>query len=97
MLLCYVKDDTQLNSEDGWAIYTAGSATTAPWSGITGKPSTFTPPTASGEVLGGIKVGSNLSISDGVLSISSANITSALGYTPPSESLQESDIDTLFA
>lgn len=96
-VMYYVKDDTQLNSEDGWAIYTAGSATTAPWSGITGKPSTFTPPTASGEVLGGIKVGSNLSISDGVLSISSANITSALGYTPPSESLQESDIDILFA
>lgn len=39
------------------------------WGNVGGKPSTFTPPVASISVLGGIKVGSNLSIdSNGVLS-----------------------------
>ena len=39
----FVIDDTKLTSEDGYTVYTAGSATSVPWSGITGKPSTFTP------------------------------------------------------
>lgn len=39
----FVIDDTKLTSEDGYTIYTAGSATSVPWSGVTGKPSTFTP------------------------------------------------------
>lgn len=38
-----VIDDTKLSSEAGYTIYTAGSATSVPWSGVTGKPSTFTP------------------------------------------------------
>lgn len=39
------------------------------WGNVGGKPSTFTPPVASSSVLGGIKVGANLSIdSAGVLS-----------------------------
>ena len=47
----------------------AASADSVPWSGVSGKPSTFTPPVASATVLGGIKVGANLSITtDGVLS-----------------------------
>lgn len=38
------------------------------WGNVGGKPSTFTPPVASNSVLGGIKVGANLSIdSNGVL------------------------------
>ncbi|NWK11312.1 hypothetical protein [Clostridium cadaveris] len=38
------------------------------WGNVGGKPSTFTPPVASSSVLGGIKVGANLSIdSNGVL------------------------------
>lgn len=41
----FVIDDTKLTSEDGYTVYTAGSATSVPWSGITGKPSTFTPAT----------------------------------------------------
>lgn len=40
-----VIDDTKLTSEDGYTVYTAGSATSVPWSGVTGKPSTFTPST----------------------------------------------------
>lgn len=41
----YVADDTKLDSEEGYEEYTAGTATSVPWSGITGKPSTFTPST----------------------------------------------------
>lgn len=39
----FVIDDSKLNSEAGYAVYTAGTATSVPWSGVTGKPSTFTP------------------------------------------------------
>lgn len=39
----FVIDDSKLNSEAGYTVYTAGSATSVPWSGITGKPTTFTP------------------------------------------------------
>lgn len=39
----FVVDDTKLDSEAGYEIYTAGSATSVPWSGVTGKPTTFTP------------------------------------------------------
>ena len=38
-----VTDTANLNSEDGYTQYTAGAATSVPWSGVTGKPSTFTP------------------------------------------------------
>lgn len=39
----FVIDDSKLNSEAGYTVYTAGSATSVPWSGVTGKPTTFTP------------------------------------------------------
>lgn len=52
-----IKDESKLSSEDGYKPYTASQASSVPWSGVTGKPSTFTPPTSSATVLGGIKVG----------------------------------------
>lgn len=52
-----IKDESKLNSEDGYEPYTTSQASSVPWSGVTGKPSTFTPPTSSATVLGGIKVG----------------------------------------
>ena len=52
-----IKDESKLSSEDGYEPYTASQAPSVPWSGVTGKPSTFTPPTSSATVLGGIKVG----------------------------------------
>lgn len=52
-----VKDDSKLNTEAGYEPYTAGQASSVPWSGVTGRPSTFAPPTSSATVLGGIKVG----------------------------------------
>lgn len=39
----YVVDESKLSTEAGYEVYTAGSATSVPWSGVTGKPSTFTP------------------------------------------------------
>lgn len=39
----YVIDDTKLSSEAGYEAYTAESASAVPWSGVTGKPATFTP------------------------------------------------------
>lgn len=52
-----IKDESKLSSEDGYEPYTASQASSVPWSGVTGKPGTFTPPTSSATVLGGIKVG----------------------------------------
>lgn len=52
-----IKDESKLSSEDGYEPYTADQASSVPWSGVTGKPSTFAPPTSSTTVLGGIKVG----------------------------------------
>lgn len=40
-------------------------------------------PTATAEIIGGVKVGANISYSNGTISLSKANVTSALGYTPP--------------
>ena len=39
----FVVDDSKLSTEAGYEVYTAGTATSVPWSGVTGKPSTFTP------------------------------------------------------
>lgn len=46
-------------------------------------PSAYTLPTASSTVMGGVKIGSNISVSSGTISITKSNVTSALGYTPP--------------
>ena len=40
-------------------------------------------PTATAEIIGGVKVGANISYSNGTISLNKANVTSALGYTPP--------------
>lgn len=44
---------------------------------------TYSLPTASATVLGGVKTGSNITNTSGVLSLTKANVTNALGYTPP--------------
>ena len=38
-LMYYVKDDTKLNTEEGWERYTAGYAAQVPWSGVQNPPS----------------------------------------------------------
>lgn len=44
---------------------------------------TYTLPTATSSVLGGVKTGSNITNSSGTISLTKANVTAALGYTPP--------------
>ena len=39
-VMYYVVDDTKLNLDDGYSVFTAGAASSVPWSGVTGKPST---------------------------------------------------------
>lgn len=39
----YVVDETKLSSEAGYEVYAAGTAASVPWSGVTGKPNTYTP------------------------------------------------------
>lgn len=44
---------------------------------------TYTLPDATTTVKGGVKIGSNLTVSGGTISLTKSNVTSALGYTPP--------------
>ncbi|MDO5434129.1 hypothetical protein [Eubacterium sp.] len=67
----YIATDTKKiwldNAANTWLQ--VGGQDTIAWANITGKPSTFTPPIASKTVLGGVKVGENLTITaDGTLS-----------------------------
>lgn len=39
----FVINESKLNSEEGYTVYTAGTATSVPWSGVTGKPSSYPP------------------------------------------------------
>ena len=39
----FVVDDTKLNTAAGYESYSAGQASSVPWSGVTGKPTEFTP------------------------------------------------------
>ena len=43
----------------------------------------YTLPTASSSTLGGVKTGANITNSSGTISLTKANVTTALGYTPP--------------
>lgn len=57
-------------------------------------PSAYTLPTASTTVMGGVKIGSNISVSNGVISLNKSNVTSALGYTPPASDTTYGDATT---
>lgn len=51
--------------------------------GIAAQANKYVLPTATAGTIGGVKVGANISYSNGTISLSKANVTSALGYTPP--------------
>lgn len=51
--------------------------------GIAAQANKYVLPTATAEIIGGVKVGANISYSNGTISLNKANVTSALGYTPP--------------
>lgn len=51
--------------------------------GISAQANKYVLPTASGSVLGGVKTGANITNTSGTISLTKANVTAALGYTPP--------------
>lgn len=91
-----IKDESKLNSEDGYEPYTASQASSVPWSGVTGKPSTFTPPTSSATVLGGIKVGYATSGKNYKVQVdSSGNAFVNVPWTDNNTTYNEATADTL--
>lgn len=73
--------DIATNDEIDNALNLAGSGD-LPTGGGVSSGSNYTLPTASSSTLGGVKIGSNISVSDGTISLAKSNVTSALGYTP---------------
>lgn len=57
----------------------SGNATIA----LTDNNTVYSLPAATSSTLGGVKVGSNITNSNGTISLTKANVTAALGYTPP--------------
>lgn len=91
-----IKDESKLSSEDGYEPYTASQASSVPWSGVTGKPSTFTPPTSSATVLGGIKVGYTTSGKNYKVQLdSSGNAYVNVPWTDNNTTYNEATADTL--
>lgn len=79
-----LKGDTGATGPAG--TYTAGANITISGNVISATDTKYTLPTATSSVLGGVKVGSNITLSSGTISLSKANVTSALGYTPANTS-----------
>lgn len=91
-----VKDDSKLNTEAGYEPYTAGQASSVQWSGVTGKPSTFAPPTSSATVLGGIKVGYTTSGKNYKVQVdSSGNAFVNVPWTDNNTTYNQATADTL--
>lgn len=75
---------TSFNGQSGAVSYSA------PVTSVNGKTGAvtidvggdYTLPTATDKVLGGVKVGSNITNTSGTISLTKSNVTSALGYTP---------------
>lgn len=91
-----IKDESKLSSENGYEPYTASQASSVPWSGVTGKPSTFAPPTSSATVLGGIKVGYTTSGKNYKVQLdSSGNAYVNVPWTDNNTTYNEATADTL--
>lgn len=67
----YVAIDTRLIYRWSGSIYVEiGNVSAADWASITNKPNTFTPPVATSETLGGVKIGSGIFVNvDGIISV----------------------------
>lgn len=88
-----------LRSDGTWAVppdtnTTYGNATTSSaglmtaamvskLNGIDDNANNYSLPAATSSVLGGVKIGSNITASSGTISLTKANVVAALGYTPP--------------
>lgn len=85
--------------KNGSSVTNASGYTTCPIIGGVPyyKDTTYTLPTATGSILGGVKTGANITNSSGTISITKSNITSALGYTPEKECLLIEYIDMVGA
>ena len=59
------------------------SAMVTKLNGVATGANAYTLPNATSSVLGGVKIGSNITISSGTISLTKDNVTAALGYTPP--------------
>lgn len=91
-----IKDESKLNSEDGYEPYTASSASSVPWSGVTSKPSTFAPPTATSSTLGGVKVGYTTSGKNYKLQVdASGNAFVNVPWTDNNTTYNQATADTL--
>lgn len=91
-----IKDESKLSSEDGYEPYTASSASSVPWSGVTDKPSTFAPPTAAASTLGGVKVGYTTSGKNYKLQVdASGNAFVNVPWTDNNTTYNQATADTL--
>lgn len=71
---------TQNGANKGsFTLNQSGNATIA----LTDNNTVYSLPAATSSTLGGVKVGSNITNSSGTISLTKANVTAALGYTPP--------------
>ena len=59
-----------------------------------GGTSDYVLPAATSSTLGGVKIGSNITVSSGTISLSKSNVTNALGYTPATKTDIETAIGT---
>lgn len=66
-------------TKGSFTLNQSGNATIA----LTDNNTVYSLPAATSSTLGGVKVGSNITNSSGKISLTKANVTSALGYTPP--------------
>lgn len=55
-------------------------------------PAAYSLPDATATVKGGVKIGGNITVASGTISLTKANVVSALGYTPPTQ-----DTNTTYA
>ena len=93
----FVIDDSKLNSEAGYTVYTAGSATSVPWSGVTGKPTSYPPSSHTHAYLplsGGTMTGA-LNFANGIwnvvgddVAIGDMNVSGTLGVMGKMEILE---------
>lgn len=91
-----IKDESKLNGEDGYEPYTASSASSVPWSGVTDKPSAFAPPTAAASTLGGVKVGYTTSGKNYKLQVdASGNAFVNVPWTDNNTTYNQATADTL--
>lgn len=66
-------------TKGSFTLNQSGNATIA----LTDNNTVYSLPAATSSTLGGVKVGSNITNNSGTISLTKANVTSALGYTPP--------------